>query len=843
MEDLPDPHSSPLPNGDSDQRCAKKPRVIDDAQLKRVAEIVLVLSTMATVRAGRKPSDAEVELMREARAKLACLCEGLAPKDIVATEAIGTVIEDLGLHSKLKDQRLGFRTPKMSIAERYSHAKWKMEEAKKFSAPAPSTLSTPSTTHTSQPLQTNIGGSVDNRVPSHVVRIFPSDKSNHPAISSMGTVVSIPPAHVSAGSSASLQYQLTGNEVRPPVVSGVMPSSHLGRNSSSLALPKVEHPQFKVDGGSNGSSYMLQVQANSSANQPLVNAPTWSIQTQATSLARSASENKVPAHNSVKVEGIPDITVSRAGPQITTDQSFRPFITQTAPGNLPSVHQPLQATNIVQPPLIPSHTDIAKVVQKVLQPKLPVHPTWTPPSRDYMNKALTCQMCELSVNEVDTVLICDACEKGFHLKCLQPSVLRGIHNRVDWHCMRCLSLSGGKPLPPKYGRVMRSSNTPPKLPSSTGGIQPCSEKKAENIDPKIILQMLTANGNSVPTVSSGNHNVELPSDSKIQDTKDMQGIDISSSIEAIDKKPDPNNSMKSLSAASSPSTGLLGESSAQQINSKVLTGKETSESQSLPKLSELAKCENLQSSQDFQVEQIMSQDNAEVSSDKHVGSNIMNTKQEFHGGENLTYDIKRDDQDAALANFVGTSGTNTEGRQHSALSYDSSHVVEWIGDVVQLVDEKKFYQSCCVDGVTYRLQGHAFFPTSNGKLTPSKLQASKSSCFPLYRFEYKKSMWEDCQTGLKWVKVTKCYFPDDLPGNIGHPCISEVNEVYESNSDRTEMVSSIRGPCEVLPSDKFKQENDRRCLLGVEESSRVPPIFLCRWFYDEFKKLFQPVTS
>ncbi|XP_020223635.1 uncharacterized protein LOC109805822 [Cajanus cajan] len=820
MEDdvVPDPQSE---DSLSDERRAKKPKV-DDAQLKRVAEIVLVLSTMATVRAGRKPSDVEVDLMKEARAKLAGLCEGLAPKDIVAREAVGTVIEDLGLHSKLKDQRLGFRAPKMSIAERYSHAKWKMEEAKKFAA-----SSTPSTTHTSQPLQANIGGPVDNRVPSPVVRMFPSDKSSHPAISSMGTVVSIP-AHVSAGSSAALQYQSTGNEVRPPVVSGMIPISHLGRNPSSAVLPKVEHSQFRVDAGSNGASYIMQVQANSSANQPLVNAPSWSMQTQAASLTRSASENKVPAHNSVKVEGTPGITVTRTGPQITTDPSFRPFITQTAPGNLPSMHQPLQATNIVQPPLIPSHSDIGKIVQKVLQPKHPDHPMWTPPSRDYMNKALTCQMCELSVNEVDTVLLCDACEKGFHLKCLQPSVLRGIHNRVDWHCMRCLSLSGGKPLPPKYGRVMRSSNTPPKLPSNTGGIQPCSEKKAENIDPKVFSQMLTTNGSSISTVSSGNHNAELLSDSKIPYTKDMQGIGISSSIEAIDGMPDPNNTVKSLSAAaSSPSTGLLGESSAQQINSKVLTGTETSEFESLPKLSEPAKCENLQSSQDFQVEQTMSQDN-EVSSDKHSDSNIMNKKQmESHGGENLTYDIKRDDQAAALANVVGTSETNTEGRQHSALSSDSSHVVEWIGDVVQLVDEKKFYQSCCVDGVTYRLQGHALFSTSHGKLTPSKLQ----------------SMWEDCKTGLKWVKVTKCYFPDDLPGNIGHPCISEVNEVYESNSDRTEMASSIRGPCEVLPSDKFKLENERRCQLGIEESSRVQPIFLCRWFYDEFKKLFQPVTS
>lgn len=134
MEDaVPDPQPEeqpqrppPLLNGYSDERCAKKPKFDQGAEFKRVAEIVLVLSTMATVRAGRKPSDAEVELMREARAKLASLCEGLAPKDIVTREAIGTVIEDLGLNFKLKDQRLGFRTPKMSIAERYSHAKWKV---------------------------------------------------------------------------------------------------------------------------------------------------------------------------------------------------------------------------------------------------------------------------------------------------------------------------------------------------------------------------------------------------------------------------------------------------------------------------------------------------------------------------------------------------------------------------------------------------------------------------------------------------------------------------------------------------------------------------------------------
>ncbi|XP_028768875.1 uncharacterized protein LOC114726435 isoform X2 [Neltuma alba] len=754
-----------IENGGSEE-LAKKPKVeaaaaaaaaaASSGELKRVAELVLVLSTMSAMRGGKKPTNVEIELMKEARMKLVELCQGMAPKDIVAREAVGTVIEDLGLNGKIKDQGLGFQTPKMSITERFSLSKLKMEESKKFhehSAPS-----------TSQPLQTSMGsGMVENRMPSHTVRMFPSDKSSHTGVSSSGTITSPHVTHVPAGSSSGLHYQSTTTEVKSPIVSGGMPSSHLGRNSSSSALPKVEQPQFKVDGGSSGP-YLMHAQANSS-NQPLMNAPTWSIQTQTQSgsLARSTPENKVTGHNPVKVEGMGDLTGPRAASQIARDQGYRPIVTQTSPGNLSSLHQPLQGMNIVQPSSLPNnHTEIARIVQRLLQPKLPEHPTWTPPSRDYMNKAFTCQMCDLTVNEVDTVLLCDACEKGFHLKCLQPSLLRGIP-RGEWHCMRCLTLSGGKPLPPKYGRVMRSANTPPKVPSNAVGVQPSLEKKTGVVAPKVSSQELTTNGGSVSTDATGNNkNVELPSVSKVPDAKEIQDNTHSSSSKHMDEKPDPNISIKSLNAASSPAVGMPG-----------------------------------------------------------------NNRKESHGGESLTYDIKRDDQYVALANSDKSSGTHGEGRQCTALYSDGLHAVEWVGDLVQLVDEKRFYQSCQVNGVTYRLQDHALFKSSHGKLIPSKLQ----------------SMFEDSKTGLKWVNVTKCYFPGDLPGNIPHPCISEVNEVYESNSDRTEMAGSIQGPCEVLPSFKFQQENNRRRGLEPEESARLRPIFLCRWFYDGVKKLFQPVTS
>ncbi|KAA8527018.1 hypothetical protein F0562_008753 [Nyssa sinensis] len=100
--------------------------------MKKVAEIVLVLAAMGKMRAGRSPTMAEKEMMEEARGKLVEVCEGFAPKDVFPRDAFGVVIEDLGL-SKLREQRLGFRPPKMSITEKLLLTKRKMEKSEEFS--------------------------------------------------------------------------------------------------------------------------------------------------------------------------------------------------------------------------------------------------------------------------------------------------------------------------------------------------------------------------------------------------------------------------------------------------------------------------------------------------------------------------------------------------------------------------------------------------------------------------------------------------------------------------------------------------------------------------------------
>lgn len=94
--------------------------------LGRVAEIVLVLSAMGRMRGGRDPTEVELGLMAEARERLAAICETLAPKDIVAGDSIGRVIEDLGLNGKARDQRMGFRVPKLSIAEKLAFTRRKV---------------------------------------------------------------------------------------------------------------------------------------------------------------------------------------------------------------------------------------------------------------------------------------------------------------------------------------------------------------------------------------------------------------------------------------------------------------------------------------------------------------------------------------------------------------------------------------------------------------------------------------------------------------------------------------------------------------------------------------------
>ncbi|XAR67413.1 hypothetical protein NMG60_11002165 [Bertholletia excelsa] len=809
--------------------------------VRKVAEIVLVLAAMGKMRGGRSPSSAEREMMVEARKKLAEVCEEFAPKDIFPRDAFGAVIEDLGLN-KLREQRLGFRPPKMSISEKFLLSKQKMEKSDEFSLRAAA--------NSCHRLPMNMGASAESRGTSQS-RIFPSDKSSQAPISSGSLQSPSTPAHISAGNSTSLPYQLPTSEVRVTMVSSGLPNNLLGKESSTSALPRLDKPHFRLDSRSNGS-YSSQIQVNTSGDHTLLKPPAGSQQSQTAPSGRSGPDNKVLLHHSVKVEGNVEMATSRMAPQAAMS---KPLINQTASGHPMAMHQHAQGSNFSQASSLSNvHIEIGKIVQRLLQPRVPEHPTWTPPSRDYMNKVLTCQICKITINEVENVLICDACEKGYHLKCLHSHNQKAVP-RGEWHCFKCLSLSNGKPLPPKYGRVTRNI-TAPKVSSNAPAVQ-LSQEKTVGAKGEMGNQLkIMANGGSgfegasagimgnnpnhsastsnMPSASAGimgNDPNHAASTLSMPNAREMKGNDILSNRE---KECDNHHvgmcENDAIRTSGSASVSSAAGSSIDRSYEEPVKIKGQLPSKSLETCSQML--DHLKFSSN-------PQDNDQKGLPNGTGTrfpvmlyhdnnlNIREEKSYNNGtfGDNPNEDAKKEEQGIVSLEPSDVSET-VPARGHGSSSSDGSNNIDWVGDVVKVMDEKTYYQSCCINGILYKVLDHVLFRANNDKLMPSKLQA----------------MWEDNKTGSKWVVVNLCYFPVDLPEPVGRPCSPESNEVYESNHGSTVMASSIQGPCEVLPPGKFIEEKQKRSCLGTGANDGLRPLFLCKWFYDAKKGVFRDVS-
>ncbi|XP_008449200.3 uncharacterized protein LOC103491150 isoform X1 [Cucumis melo] len=801
-------------NQPAEPQSRKKPRNGCDLgpNLRRVAEIVLVMSTMTALRGGKKPSDAEVGLMAEARAKLVRICEGLAPKDIVGREGISSLIEDLGLHGS--DQKLGFRGPRLTIAEKLAQSKKKMEDSKKYVAPP---------SYGSHTTQKSSSSSVESRGPLPTVRMFPSEKSGPVPASVGGTAGTLPSGHssVTGPTSIQVQAQIPSNEVRSHIISSGYSIGHQGMGSSSL-LHGTEKPL-------NGA-YGSQMQVNSLANHPLASAPTWSAQTQSALAAKGGPEHKFPNHSAVNAQGTTDSRALRSSSQAARDQSFRPPISQTGTGNTTGLHTPLQNMNFVQgPSLSNNHNEIVKIIQKLLQPQLPDHPTWNPPSRDYMNKAVTCQTCQVTINEIDTVLICDACEKGYHLKCVQSPNQRAIP-RGEWHCPRCLTISNGKPLPPKYGRVMRS-NPPPKLSVNTSGTQPL-EKKSGAIEQKVSagqLKLVSNGGSDLPTPQPADYgsNANESPGLKLPNVEEIHGNNFLPIRKDIDEKPIPtsptslNTPAKSLGLVCEPSSGeLSSETFAQPIkSSQASIGDDKSSTKAEPPEESQTMADNSSIPKPPDIPRIVYQKMVSE------GPEIPSSTASAHDTSN----VKKDGHEVLQENNVENFEASIINREQPGASSNDLHNVEWIGDQYQILDRRAYYKSCRVDGATYKVEEFALFQSSNGKLMPYRLHS--------FSHEY--------ESGLKWAILKKCYFYEDLPKEVAHlcPCSPEEHEVYTSDGYICLDLGLIRGPCEVLSVAKYKEELERRKQLGPGEDNGIKPIFLCKWFYTEASKEFVPFTG
>lgn len=437
-------------------------------------------------------------------------------------------------------------------------------------------------------------------------------------------------------------------------------------------------------------------------------------------------EHKLPNHSAVNSQGTTDSRTLRSSSQTARDQSFRPPISQTVTGNIAGLQPHLQSMNFVQgPSLSNNHNEIVKIIQKLLQPQLPDHPTWNPPSRDYMNKAVTCQICQVTINEIDSVLICDACEKGYHLKCVQSPNQRAIP-RGEWHCPRCLTISNGKPLPPKYGRVMRS-NPPPKLSVNTSGTQP-SEKRSGAIEQKASvgqLKLISNGGSDLQSSQPADHgtNANESSGTKVPDVGEIHGNHFLPIRKDIDEKPTSSTSLntpaKSLELVCEPSSAeLSSEMSAQHIkSSQASIVEDVSSSKPEPLEESQAAVDKSSNPKPPDIPQIVDQ--------KMVSNDLENpySTESAHDTSN----VKKDDHEVLPENNVENFEASIINREQSGTSSDDLHDVEWIGSPHQIADGRAYYKSCRIDGVTYKVEEFALFHTSNGKLMPYRLQASKLS--------------------------------------------------------------------------------------------------------------------
>nr|GEW67001.1 putative bromo adjacent homology (BAH) domain protein [Tanacetum cinerariifolium] len=113
---------------ESESELSKKARGSGDgevwlaANVKKVAEMLLVLATMVEMRGGRKASSIEVEMMIEARRKLVEICEEFGPKDVFENDVFGIIVDDLGL-GRMKETKLAACCPKMSIVDKLEATK------------------------------------------------------------------------------------------------------------------------------------------------------------------------------------------------------------------------------------------------------------------------------------------------------------------------------------------------------------------------------------------------------------------------------------------------------------------------------------------------------------------------------------------------------------------------------------------------------------------------------------------------------------------------------------------------------------------------------------------------
>ena len=115
--------------------------------------------------------------------------------------------------------------------------------------------------------------------------------------------------------------------------------------------------------------------------------------------------------------------------------------------------KPDEGNQPVQPEVVDSQRQLMQTVQELVSTRFPpdfkVQAAYP---KLFMNIPVPCEFCKMIIRETANVLSCDACEKVFHLRCLQNHLLKGIP-KGDWYCPKCVAIPMSNQEKRKYGRV------------------------------------------------------------------------------------------------------------------------------------------------------------------------------------------------------------------------------------------------------------------------------------------------------------------------------------------------------------------------------------------------------
>ncbi|KAG6500178.1 hypothetical protein ZIOFF_040018 [Zingiber officinale] len=502
----------------------------------------MVLSALGHMRHVKELAATEKALVTEAQERLVVMCEVVKPKDLVSTEAVRVVAEDLGMN-RSKDPALGFQPPRMSIAR--EKATDKIVALKKTRLPEddegvpPTTLREVSLfrmlsidPHVVRLLDLKQDQNKEGQTILYLVfeymdtdlkKYIRSFRQSHEMMPPM--TVKILMYQLCKGISFCHGHGVLHRDLKPHNLlmdrkTMMLKVADLGLSRAfTIPLKKYTH-EMEMSKETNvhssvHSSQQLPVSVGAksesrgtiaSVENPPQKIPTISSMQSPSVVAvsRFSQPNKLLDHTSIRSEGIVGANASQSSHQMK-NQEIKSSTVQAGQGGLHITHQPSQGLAFFHAlSLYTNHNEIGKSVQRILQSKVLDHPNWIPPSSDYMNASLNCQICKNVISDIESLLVCDACEKGNHLKCLQSYGSKDIP-KAEWHCPSCLASSNGKTLPPKYGRVTRAPIPAPRAAPNTS-INVAS-KKTEDLDPNTSRQKALANNNSYVSQHSNSLNL------------------------------------------------------------------------------------------------------------------------------------------------------------------------------------------------------------------------------------------------------------------------------------------------------------------------------------------------